>query len=289
MKLAPYAIWILGACIALICLSFGFFWHWQPNSEESGLYSQRIEELEAEAAKYPQAQRRLREAQALAETEAAKWRQIVATRTPPQSVAEGGINLNVNPWQLAVDARSFRNNVQRAVNAQVRKGGVEVIQGPFVPGPDPAAPVNQLVSNYFGFGTNAPDFPVVVFNLGTITVQGTYDQIVENVEGWSRMPNYLAVTDALSITGTSPRMTGTYNLTVVGFIRGREIFPAVPEGSAQPGAGVGGGGRGGFGPGGPGGGFPGAGNIPFGPGGPGGPGGPPPGIGGPANNRPIPG
>jgi hypothetical protein len=49
------------------------------------------------------------------------------------------------------------------------------------------------------------------------------------------MPNYLAVADGLQITGTTPTMTGRYNLTVVAYIRGDKIAPPVPEGGAAPG------------------------------------------------------
>jgi hypothetical protein len=116
------------------------------------------------------------------------------------------------------------------------------------------------------------NFPIVIENLGTIRVQGTYDQIIANVRAYKSMPHYLAVTDGLRIDGTSPYLVGTYQLTVVGFIRGTKIWGAVPEGATT--ASVGGGraglppGMGGFG--GPGG--------PRGPGGMGGPGG---GMGGP--------
>ena len=64
------------------------------------------------------------------------------------------------------------------------------------------------------------------------------------------MRNYLATTDGLTISGTSPNLTATYNLVVVGYIRGSEVAPVVPEGNigvpvqsgAQPAAGAGAGG-----------------------------------------------
>ena len=86
---------------------------------------------------------------------------------------------------------------------------------------------------------------------------------MDNVRAYKTMPHYLAVADGLRIDGTSPNLTGTYNLTIVGFIRAKKIAPAVNEGAAAAATG-GFGGTGGF-PGGPGG--------PGGFGGPGGPGG----------------
>jgi hypothetical protein len=53
------------------------------------------------------------------------------------------------------------------------------------------------------------------------------------------MPNYLAVADGLQLSGTTPTMTGTYNLTLVAYIRGTEVAPTVPEstGAVQGGQG----------------------------------------------------
>lgn len=257
MKLASGTIYIIGASIAIVALSYGYFQQWMPNQAEAENYRTRTDELNTEAGKQGQANKRVQEATRLVEDAASKWRAVVATRAPRPSVAEGGINLNVNAWQLAVDSRKFRNNVQRAVNNQVKKGGVLVVNGPLVPGATDAQ-VNQIVNTYYNlqeFG-----FPVVIYDLGQVTVEGTYKQILANVRSWASMPRYLALADGLAITGTSPKFTGTYNLQVVGFIRGKEIYAQVPEAAT---GGAGGGGASGFG--GPPAGF-------------GGPGGPPSGI-----------
>jgi len=154
----------------------------------------------------------------------------------------------------------------------VKKGGVRVLSGPTVPGPDANINPNDLVTTYYGMSSYP--FPIVVYDLGQVTVQGTYDEIMANYKSWSNMPRFLAQAHQLALTGTSPTLTATYNLEIVGFIPGKEIFPAVPfQGVAAGGAG--GGFGGGFAGGGPSraGGPPGAGGFPGGPGGfPGGPG-----------------
>jgi hypothetical protein len=91
----------------------------------------------------------------------------------------------------------------------------------------PTGNATQVVETYFNYP--AIRFPVAVFDLGQVTVQGTYGQITENVRSWSDMPRYLAVASDLQITGTSPRLTGTYNVTVVAYIRGDKISAPVPE------------------------------------------------------------
>jgi hypothetical protein len=249
MKLSGLTIFLIGLSVALIAISYAFFHKWQPNMTEKQSYVTLAEQLQNEINKRPMAQKRVDDAKAMVEERAAKWRETVASRTPSTSLASGGIDLSVNAWQLTVDAPKFRNSIQRAVNAQVKRGGVRVISGPEVPDPEESA--SSVLASYFNYP--AIKFPVVIFDLGTVTVQGTYEQILTNVRSWTNMPKYLAVADGLQLSGTAPTLTGTYNLTIVGYIRGTEIFPPVPEGAAgaAPGGGggapPGGGGRGGGG------------------------------------------
>jgi len=53
----------------------------------------------------------------------------------------------------------------------------------------------------------------------------------------------LAVADGLNLTGTAPILTGTYNLSVVGYIRSNIVYPGVKEGAptTMPAGGGGGG------------------------------------------------
>jgi hypothetical protein len=249
MKISPSTIYIVGISIALIVISYAFFFQWSPNMQNASYWREYRDQLQAEAAKLDRAEQRVEQARELVEERAAQWQNIVAARTPPQSVAQGGINLAVNPWQLSVDTRTFRNNVQRAVNAQLRRGGVRVVEGPFVPAPPPELPVNQLLRDHYNYP--AFPFPVVIYDLGQVTVQGTYEQITANVRSWANMPRFLAIADNLQIAGTAPELTGTYNLQLVAFIRGREVFPSVPEiaVAAAPGGAVGAGGAPGGAPG----------------------------------------
>ncbi|MEI7575250.1 MAG: hypothetical protein WCK51_00015 [Armatimonadota bacterium] len=175
----------------------------------------------------------------------AAWLPYVATKTPPQNVRDGGINVNVNPYQLLLDTKIFRDSVQTALNTQLKKGGVKVMVGPRISGiTDQDAP-NSILASYYNY-PSAP-FPVVIYDLGQVTVQGTYEQILENVRAWSSMPQYLAVAHNLALSGTAPRLTGTYDLSLVGYIRYDGVHGPVPDsggaaaaGGAAP-AGAGGG------------------------------------------------
>jgi hypothetical protein len=228
MKLSPLTILLCGVAIAIVALSWAFFQEYRPNNEDAANWREQASLLESEANQLSRAKKRKEQAEEMVEAKAAQWRQIVATKTPPSSLAGGGIDLSVNGWQLTVDAPKFRNNVQRLVNAQVRAGGVAVINGPAIPPPDQQA--SSILASYFNYPAFA--YPIVIWDLGQVTVRGTYKQITENVRAWSRMPRFLAVADGLQLTGTSPMLTGTYNLSIVGFMRGKEFFPPVPEGGA---------------------------------------------------------
>lgn len=243
MKLSSWVIIFVGLCIGLSAAGFAYFNKYAPDMLDAENYNKKADELEAEANKMNLAKKRVKEAQKIVDDTTVKWREIATLKTPPATLAGGGIDLSVNPWQLVVDSRKYRNALQTEVNTQVRKGGVKVINGPSIPFPDESAPT--IVGSYFNYP--AIPFPVVIFDLGTVTIQGTYQQITNHIRSWSSMPRYLAVADGLQITGTSPLLTATYNLSLVGYQRSKSVFGAVPEiasggGGANPAGGAGGGG-----------------------------------------------
>jgi hypothetical protein len=223
MKFTAGTIFALGFMVFAIALGFGYFQKFAPNVRDAEVYNKWGQQLDAEGAKMNAARKRVEDAKAEVKRISDNWQGTVATKTPSTSVAGGGINLSVNPYDLTVDARTFRDSVQRAVNRQLKSGGVTVITGPAIPTP-PEDP-ETLLTTYFNY-PNTP-YPVAIYDLGSVEVRGTYAQIMENVRAWSRMPNYLAVADGLVISGTQPLLTGRYNVTVVAFVRGKKIAPSV--------------------------------------------------------------
>jgi hypothetical protein len=228
MKLSPVTIIIIGVSIAISVLSFAFFQEYYPNTIARNQYETYRDQLQLEVDKMPQAEKRVKDAQRMVQEKADAWRRIVAVRTPTPDIRTGGVSLNVNSYQLTVDSKKFRNSMQRALNAQLHRGGVTVVTGPLIPAPEESA--ESILANYYNYP--AIPFPVVVFDLGSVTVRGTYEQIMAHVRSYSTMPRYLAVADGLSLTGTAPVLTGTYNLSIVGYIRGSKIFPPIPQGGA---------------------------------------------------------
>jgi hypothetical protein len=230
MKLSGWTIVVIGLCLGLSALSYALFQVYMPY-EQAAAYNEEYKGQLIEARdKLPRARKRVEKAMAMVEQAANQWNQYVATKTPPASLAARGINLNVNPIQLTVDAPKFRNNAQREFNAQLRVGGVKIVSAPQIP--DPTDSEREILASYFNYP--AFNFPVVLWELGNVTVQGNYRQIMTNVKAWSNMPHYLAVVDGLQINGTSPNLTASYNVTLVGFIRATEMYPGIPDGPLMP-------------------------------------------------------
>ena len=225
-KLSGWVWLIVGIFLGLTVLSYGYFQHYQPDMVEAKFANDYANDLENEARKDRAAQERIEKAKEKVRLIAEQWNQILADKNPSGDL---GIDLEVNPYQLAVNAPDFRNRVQRAVNRQLLVGGVTVVQGPFIP-----APANDtgVLQSYFNY--NRLPFPVVVFELGAVTVSGTFEQIATNIQAWSNMPDYFAVADGLTITGTSPDLTATYNVVIVGFLPGGVSAPLASLAAAAP-------------------------------------------------------
>ena len=224
MKISPWVVLVASIMLSTVVLSYSYFHFYDYHMKEAAMLDEQTELLKAEADKMPRAKKRVEDAQAEVAKKAAEWQAIVAVKTPPQGLPNGGIDLSVNPYQLTVDSRKFRDHIQRAVNAQVRRGGVKVVNGPRVPDPsdDPA----QVLSSFYNYP--AVPYPVVIFELGQVEVTGTYAQITQNVRSWASMPNYLAVASGLAIDGTGNTLHGTYNVALVGYIRGDKMSAFLP-------------------------------------------------------------
>ncbi len=233
MKLTPRTILVICISIAVIIFTVGFI-RYDRNTTDAGYWNSYAEKLETEKNKLGQSKKKLKEAVTLRETLDTEWQSWVVRKTPPDRRDLGAINLGVNRYQLVHDLLAVRNKIQLAVNKQVKIGGVKVINGPTIPAfSDDPSSVIEADLGYQTYG-----YPVKIYDFGRVTVQGTAAQIRANVESWSNMPNFLAVADGLSISGTAPILTGTYNVSMIMYIRYSNLFPTVPSGgtgTAAPG------------------------------------------------------
>lgn len=212
-------VWIVtGVFVGLTVVAYGWFQFYKPDVAEAALINEYADALHREATKKSKAEQRREKAIAYVEKTAEELRVLLDKKW---ANGEGFIDLGVDPFTLVTTAPMFRDKVQNAVNRQLKHGGVEVQTAPLIPfpGTNPAT----LMDSYFNY-TRLP-YPVVIYDLGNVTVTGTYEQIVQNVEGWTNMPDYFAVTHGLAITGTSPELTATYSVSIVGFLPGQPNGP----------------------------------------------------------------
>ncbi|MCG9895719.1 MAG: hypothetical protein MH204_09610 [Fimbriimonadaceae bacterium] len=237
-KLFSGWVWlVLSIAIAIVVLSWALFYRFLPQQQYAASLDGYAEALQAEAAKLSAAERKLEDAKAAVGEKTAQWQSIVADKTPGPTLATGGVDLSVTPYQLTVDSRRFRNSVQAALNRQIKRGGIEVVgSGPQVP--FPSEEPSTILADFYNFP--AARFPVAIFELGSVTVRGTYAEISNHMAAWSDMPDYMAVASNLSIQGTAPDLTATYNLVLVAYLRGKTMPPALPGGGAAAAPGPGG-------------------------------------------------
>ena len=236
-SLYPRTIWLIFLSLSAIILSLGVFKFWLPVQEETTFTVTHANKLYEEGNKLGQAVKKRNAAVEAVKSAEAAWLPIVAAHTPSQVTSNGGMNINVNQLQLLLDTKRFRNSIQTALNNHLKIGGVKVI-GPRVAGVTDQEEPSGVLASYYNY-PGVP-FPVVIQDLGQVTVTGTYDQIMKNVRAWDNFPRYLAVAHGLQLQGTAPTLTGTYNLSIVGYIRYDGMFGALPVTSGG-GTGTGGG------------------------------------------------
>jgi hypothetical protein len=223
----------ISLCLALVVY---FLTHeYKPNNDLTAYANDLASKEQTESNKMPQAKKKVQTSIELVDQAAVAWNQYVVTRTVPTSVAAGGIDISVDPYRLVTDTVAYRNSLQTAVNAQVQKGGVKLVDPvPTIAGLTDFDTTGGVLSTFYNYP--AFKYPVIILNLGTIRVQGTYDQIMANLRAYKTMPHYLAVTDGLRLDGTSPNLIGSYQLSILGFVRGNKIWGPVPWEAAGGGA-----------------------------------------------------
>jgi hypothetical protein len=204
-KLNALTFFIVGV-VLMAMIFFGFFFlKIKPENEEIGYYADKSLELDGiiSADSQSRAVERVRNAMQQVRDAEVAWKQVTTWRTP----AAGTFNMTPNRWQLVVNARRWHSKAEADLNRWVRRNGVTMVTPPRLLVPYPTDQPNDLVQYYFNYP--ALPFPVAIWDLGTITVQGTWEQIMQNVRSWSTIPGYIASVRGLSITGTGSRLQGT--------------------------------------------------------------------------------
>src|SRR5688500_17043389 len=229
-KLNALTFFIVGFVLMAMIFAGFFFLKIKPENEEIGYYAEKSLELDGiiSADSQSRAVERVRNAMQQVRDAEVAWKQVTTWRTP----AAGTFNMTPNRWQLVVNARRWHSKAEADLNRWVRRNGVTMVTPPRLLVPYPTDQPNDLVQYYFNFP--ALPFPVAIWDVGTITVQGTWDQIMQNVRSWSTIPGYIASVRGLSLTGTGSRLQGTYGLTVVVYVNTPYVSGGPGEGGAVP-------------------------------------------------------
>ncbi|MGI8922659.1 MAG: hypothetical protein ACR2HJ_01235 [Fimbriimonadales bacterium] len=230
-RLNPITFVVAGVALILTTIAGFYFLKIRPEQEEMGYWirkNQKLDEIISEGSKTA-AVERVREAMTKVRDAESAWKLIAQRRTP----SAGQINLTPQRWQLVVNTRRWHGRVEADLRKWIRRGGVRLvspaggIQVPF-----PTDMPNELVQYYFNYP--AFPFPIAIWDLGAVTVAGTYDQIMSHVKSWSAIPHYIASVRGLSLTGSGSRLQATYGLTLVVYINTQFVSGGPAEGGKVP-------------------------------------------------------
>ncbi|MES2460210.1 MAG: hypothetical protein V4671_06485 [Armatimonadota bacterium] len=239
-KITQMQVYIIAAVLVALVGAGIWFGLIKPKQEALDAAQQRYDAANAVAITRPQAEADQKKANQEVAVAKAEWNRFDSTLMP-----------NINISNFLTGSQQLWNEQVLVLGPKVRRylesdNKVRVTQSNITI-PAPSTDPNQV---------NRKSFEIP---LGSVSVQGTFQNVLNHVVRWNRFDR-LVLVDGLSLTGNSPRLTGTYTLRVINFTRGEASTETVPQ------AGPSTGGAGGGFPGGPGD-YPGAG-YPGGPGGP---------------------
>jgi hypothetical protein len=232
-RITQVQVYIIAAVLTAIAVAGLWFGLISPEQQDLASQTARYDAAlpDSTPEKKVAAQKALAQANQQVAEANAKWEVYDRQLMPDIDLSKGLIAATREHWneQILVLGPKLERFVHGDPNVEVLGGTVQLAP----PSTDPNA-VNQ---KYFEYGVS------------NVSVQGTFHNILRNVERWNHFDR-LAEVDGLTLSGTSPRLIGTYSVRIFETTRGD-----VPNGQTIPGAGNAGGfGGGGFnGP--PGGGF----------------------------------
>lgn len=226
-KINRLQVWIIGGVLALISAAVIWFALISPSQ-----------------AALADADRRYEAAKAVADTRQEKVRAL-ATAKRELAKAQSDWNVYQRRFMPNIDLRNLYVGMTQLWNEQLNVLGPKVnnflrkdkkveIQANIALPPPPTDP-------------NAVNQKVFVYDLGSVAVAGTFNDVLNHVARWNNFDR-LVLADGLTLAGNSPRLVGTYSLRAFVFTRNSDN-PGASWPAAAPGTGGGTGGA--FGSGGP--------------------------------------
>jgi Tfp pilus assembly protein PilO len=227
-KITRQQIYIIGAVLAVIAAIAVYFAVIKPQGEELAAQTSRRDSRQAKADEKPQADADLKKAKQEVLEAQRDWQRYERALMPQIQIGDLMVGIQ-QLWREQIKTLGPLTDqfLKADKTVQVLQSNIQL----------PAPPEDP----------NAVNQPLFVYNLGQVSVQGTFENILRHVERWNRF-NRLVLVDGLSLSGNSPSLVGQYNLTCYVFTQGDTPGPAIPQAGAggRPG-GLGGGRPGGMG------------------------------------------
>lgn len=231
-KITPAQIWIIGAVLIVIAAVTIYFALIKPTNEAIQAAADRISAAQTIIDKQPQALKDQEKAKQEVAEAKAKWsiydREYMYTRY------NGHVQPIVDISNLLTGMRELWYEQIKVLQPKVQNflladKTVQVVSSSLKVAAPPSDP-NSIARKAF------------VFDLGSVTVVGSFNDVLNNAERWNKFDRLMLV-DGLSLQGNSPKLAGTYTLRCIELTHGEKPAETIPQASGnQGGFGVGPGG-----------------------------------------------
>jgi hypothetical protein len=221
MKLSMFAKVSIGLVSTIVVAAAIYLLGIRPASADITEHERYIGELDQKIAQQLQAEALVREAAQRVKEAQTKLARIEVRKMPKSTI---DLRNRLNAW---VQYHDMIREIGKKLEAWPMKTGVQRLYNVTLPAP-PTDP-------------NALPEKLMVFPIGSVQVRASsFQALLRHVERWNDIPNLLVMVDGLAIQGTSPRLFGSYSMTVY-------VYPKTRDGQAGPPVPTAGGGTGGFG------------------------------------------
>ena len=220
-KITQAQVYIIGVVLTVITAALIYFLLIKPSMESLAEQTAKYEQRKAVAEKMPQAQK----ARKTAETQ-------IAAAKADWAVYDRQLMPNIDISNLIIGHQQLLNEQIVVLIPKVEKflqadKSVQVVSAALTP---PATSGDPNVVNKKEF----------TYDLGTVSVAGTFPAILKHAERWNRFDRLILVT-GLTLSGNSPRLVGTYSLRCFEITHGEKPGDPIPQAAAGAGGGFGGG------------------------------------------------
>lgn len=214
-KITQMQVYIIAAVLVALVGAGIWFGLIKPKQEALDAAQARYDAANAVAITRPQAESAQKEANQKVAVAKAKWNRYDSTLMPNINVSNF-LTGSQQLWneQVLVLGPKVKRYLESDTKVRVTQSNITI--------PAPSTDPNQV---------NRKSFEIP---MGTISVQGTFQNVLNHVARWNKFDR-LVLVDGLTLSGNSPRLTGTYSLRVIIFTRGEPSTQQIPQAAPSTG------------------------------------------------------